>query len=535
MTGPEIFPPSGYYRLDEAYNLWFEKLFPHWKPSDKEIDKTREQCVNWLESHRDAVKIFTKDGRIFEVPASAWDRKWFPDMLVLHKSIPFSRSSPFAEYTGAILIVQRSEFDDWVELTRHYDVVEKPIDLVRERRWGVLPVLAWIATRDMGIAASAATPGATIRGESIRLSIRKATANKEGITFNWPCDDLDDAWRLHLAEEMTKGTIHCIADKVSQSKFGGISETVSGVIFPQQGAPAAALTHVVDDDNGTPTLVPSQKVFANSWRAWNNPLFERDLVLGLWPAPVVPIAIWDFAFKKGNNDKDLAGRLVAEIFAAFWKGELGVSELSLAESRPFNQPGVDTLNGLSREYLAGCALGKIGEQGYSPAFEQLRRWNIADYAKVDAAYRYYFVPEEGIGSLGSQGRGLCAPLDVLEAWLNKQSPSLSETVIGIEREFSPEVELKNLERPTDGDIANFFLETISKWSNDERPPNKDQWYALHRTRFKERALTSRDFHEIRTRSGNASVLPLYLRQSGNRQPGWQKNIKDDWRKRLGWQ
>lgn len=114
MNNPEIFPPPGYYRVDEAYQLWFGKYFSGRKPSFVEIDDSHEQYVTWLEGHREAVKIYTKDGRTLEVPTYAWDRRFAPSMLVYNDSIRVYKDSPFAGYSGDILIVDRSAFDKWV-------------------------------------------------------------------------------------------------------------------------------------------------------------------------------------------------------------------------------------------------------------------------------------------------------------------------------------------------------------------------------------------------------------------------------------
>jgi hypothetical protein len=342
MTNPDFFPPKGYYRADDAYRHWMEVRFSHRQLTNEEIDNAREQFISWMEHNQPSVNIYTEDQSLHDVPATAWDRKFFPDLLVHHKSIPFIGGGPFERYTGAILIVHRVELDSWATSS------------LREELF------------------------AELNQEKIDLPRAREIAAKAGIS-------------------------------------------------------------------------------SLEWRA--------------------PIAIWDFALAKRNHHTELAGRLVAEIYTAFWKEELGLAELSLVEDKLFNQPGVVPSPRLSREYLAGCALGRIGEQGYSFAFEQLAKWNIGDYSKVGDSYRYYFVPEHGIGSLESQGRGLCAPPDVLEAWYSKQHSPQPEPML--QNSTAEIVVQKKKSKPKsksfkDERVVKFFEDRVPEYLPDDYPPTEDK-------------------------------------------------------------
>ena len=549
MTTHELFPPKGYYRADEAYRHWMNIRFDHRQLLPEEIDQTREQFVSWMESHRLLVNIYTKDGTAHEVPVSAWERKWFPDMLVLHKSIPYAKGSPFEGYAGAILIVHSGELDHWatselkdelfdelrygrMELPRARIVAAKAgieslegnpdpagYNPMAEPYWSLPMTIAWIATRAPGQVRERWDKYLEkcffFRHERWRLGFDGE------IYTGWKCDNRELASiNLFFGEEEFS-----VAKSVlfRALKLGEIAATG----LREQGTGREPIPGYEWQDLSCPTL-RGKEVFrpAAGTSGYMGVTVARDAVLAHWPAP---IAIWDFALGKCSDDTDCAGRLSTEIYAAFWKGELGVSELSFAEGKLFNQPGVDTLNGLSREYLAGAAIGgsKLNELGYSVVIEQLAKWNIADYAKVDGSYRHYFVPDRGIGSLGSQGRGLCAPPDVLEAWFRKHQSPPSKLALAI-------IDAADLStekiRADATEVAQWLFMKVKEHPNSKAPPDKEKLYGAHQSRFQNRAMLKRDFYKLRSQK---DVLPKSWTTQGRRKSGWHSRLSTDWKHRLG--
>lgn len=299
--------------------------------------------------------------------------------------------------------------------------------LLDEPRWGIIPVLVWIATRDLNLTAKAASPGLTFQEENIGINLRRSLPGPDQSQNDIRFADLKRAWTHHLSEAMTKGTIRCLADRVSQPKMSGIATTVPGMVFPPADEPGAAKNYFVEDEDGTPSLVHSKTAFADTWVRWENPVFEREQIMARWPAASQRIAIWDFAAEVCGGDKDRAGRLVASFYSSFWSGEFGDLYLTLAQSR-FGETGVELIAAYSPAELAQVALGfgRFKELGVNGALAELCLWSADDYSRLHELTRYYFYPDGGIGSPESRGRGLLAPRKLLQNWYEEKRASFSE-------------------------------------------------------------------------------------------------------------
>ena len=459
MSKPELFPPKGYFRADEAYRRWMEIRFDHRQLKYEEQDQSREQFISWLEHHRLIVNIYTEDGTAHDVPDSAWDRKFFPDLLVLHKTIPMINGSPFDRYAGAILIVLRSE----VERSATSDLKD---ELFEELKYGRMELQrARMVAAKAGIASLEGNPEKSLYDPmvepywSLPMAVSWiASRTSDEVREHWNkylenCFYFHHTpWRIGPGGEIHKGWLCENRGLASINLFFGTDKFVKAkaALFLSLKQGDIAATGLTEQGTGR-KLIPNHE-----WQDLTCPTINgkdvfrpspgvagyvevtvaRDAVVARWPAP---IAIWDFALLKRNYDTDLAARLVIEIYAAFWKGELGIPELSLVQSKIFGS-GADVFEGLPREYLAQAALGgkRFGELGPDRAFVELAQWNYSDYGKVDEGYRYYFIPETGIKSMESQGRGLCGSPDMLETWFAKVNPS-DVTDYDPVREFQREI------------------------------------------------------------------------------------------------
>lgn len=302
-------------------------------------------------------------------------------------------------------------------------------DFLNSRRWGLVPTLVWIATHDIAIAAKESLKnGYSPNG----LAVLKAVQIQKGLTPNWPYDDLEKVWKQELAPAMAEGKISAFATSVPFSKLGGLSQNFTGVVFPPNNAPGAPLDHRIEDNNGTAAIVPNNKVFAHAWIEWHNLTFLRNDILVLWPEHSKSIAIWDFAEKKHPNNCTNIERMVTDIYASFWKGDLGAAGLKLLQDNG-KKSGPETFDMLTRFDLAMSALGekefyRLGEQ---KAYEFLASWNMADYRRIIYHYAYQFVRGKSVESESANDnkdsqykRGLCADEAELEQWYLNWPPKI---------------------------------------------------------------------------------------------------------------
>ena len=188
-------------------------------------------------------------------------------------------------------------------------------ELAGSNLWGIIPVLAWIATRDLRIAATAWADRATFYELNTSLPDQRAiAAGNTGADPDWPMPDATQAWAA-LAAAMAEGKLTALTDSVSCSRpLGPIENTAlienhaPGTAFPPVGQPGAAralrtigqpgvaLALRIIDRDGSPAIVPRGFSLRPDvgWIEWREPSFLRFRVLELWPeahpARVTPIA-----------------------------------------------------------------------------------------------------------------------------------------------------------------------------------------------------------------------------------------------------
>jgi hypothetical protein len=196
-------------------------------------------------------------------------------------------------FTWSKVFVERSSLASMIEKYKVPDV-DSEIEIAsfaKETRWGLVPTLIWIATRDLALAARAAKPGTTFQGADIGLSVRKASFKLNGTERQWPHESLKDAWKKELAVRMSEGTLKAFANCVSSNWDGGYSQNTPGVLFPPLNTPGAALDHFIDDGNSGPFLRPNGSQGAHSWTEWQNVSFGRTDILRIWPVLEVAAAL----------------------------------------------------------------------------------------------------------------------------------------------------------------------------------------------------------------------------------------------------
>ncbi len=188
-------------------------------------------------------------------------------------------------FTWSKVFVERNSLASMLEKYSVPDADSKSeiVLFANEARWGLVPSLVWIATRDITLASKAANPGESFSGAEIGLSIRKSMHHTEGGITDWSYGNLKNAWTNDLALRMSEGKLSAFATRVSCRWDGGLSQSAPGVIFPPADAPGAALEHRIDDSSVGPFLRPNGSQGANSWNEWHNVTFARADVLKVWP------------------------------------------------------------------------------------------------------------------------------------------------------------------------------------------------------------------------------------------------------------
>lgn len=172
--------------------------------------------------------------------------------------------------------IDPKKLDDAVGRAFDYDQLEKPVHLLGERRWPLIPTCVWIVTRNE--VATARTWRDDKSGAEWELNTMRAFG---GLPAH---DRLDDGWR-QIAEEMTEGNISAIATRVStEGVIAGVSHTVPGVQFPPSDQMGAGLGYELRDLNEEPGIAPIGSAGAYSVVEFREITLPRAKIMQLWPS-----------------------------------------------------------------------------------------------------------------------------------------------------------------------------------------------------------------------------------------------------------
>ena len=125
-----------------------------------------------------------------------------------------------------------------IAVTSYYRHSGHEVDVVafgKELRWGLVPTLMWVATRDLKLTADSS--GKSFERADISLASRRAFLQLEGGTPPaWRHDSLRAAWENDVAEKMAIKKITAVATRVRAHWDGGFTMNTPGVIFPPDKA-----------------------------------------------------------------------------------------------------------------------------------------------------------------------------------------------------------------------------------------------------------------------------------------------------------
>ena len=178
---------------------------------------------------------------------------------------------------------------------------KEPIRLFEEQpRWELLPVLAWIVSRDIGQAFRASAKDATMQAVDLALAEFQTAAGEPR------CGSVAEAWAGHLVPKLRPDGVFAFATMVRKqqelaqlSKVGDETEpqafaspepygnTTRGVCFPSAGQPGVARSCVIDDSGGHLVVREDIKRFSGPWTEWHDLNFDRQEILAAWPGSCV--------------------------------------------------------------------------------------------------------------------------------------------------------------------------------------------------------------------------------------------------------
>jgi hypothetical protein len=138
MALPELFPPPGFYRIDEAYRRWMDAVFGNATLSYAEIDAARLEFTRGLRQRRESVNVVSENGTRHEIPDLAWEEAEFPDLLVLHRTIPSHSPPTFRNYIGGIIVIDKLVLEEWTKAELVSPGHEKQVSLVKALTRGEL-------------------------------------------------------------------------------------------------------------------------------------------------------------------------------------------------------------------------------------------------------------------------------------------------------------------------------------------------------------------------------------------------------------
>lgn len=149
----------------------------------------------------------------------------------------------------------------------------------KEKRWGLLTTLAWIATRDMDCAFRASRPGQTIDDVNISIALSRFMYGLEPAH-----DTVRDAWSMEMAPAISDGKIGGSGSLVSGGVLVAQERKEVGLTFPSPSKPREA-DHLEPGERGHEvSLLPKGSNFAHTWTDWRDLIFSTSDIFNNWPA-----------------------------------------------------------------------------------------------------------------------------------------------------------------------------------------------------------------------------------------------------------
>jgi hypothetical protein len=146
----------------------------------------------------------------------------------------------------------------------------------KEKRWPLLTVLAWIATRGEAEARRAFRPDATIYGVDLYIAISSA-ADGRGRAYG----TVGEAWRQELAPAISDGKLSGSGSIVTIGTAHERREV--GFIFPSPSRPREADHLKLAQRGHEVALTPTRHIPGQS--EWRDLIFPTADIYRLWPAP----------------------------------------------------------------------------------------------------------------------------------------------------------------------------------------------------------------------------------------------------------
>ncbi len=162
-------------------------------------------------------------------------------------------------------------------------------------------------------------------------------------------------------------------------------------------------------------------------------------VKAIWPHPAEGfVSVWDYSIDKCDGQIDRVERMVVGILASIWRREIRADQLYLRYFVGSSNVAWHSEEPLSLRALAEIATGRKldTEEFLDATTRELGNWGIDQYKTaavkpgVEAHYfeLYFYRDIRVLGVSRQQNTGICAPLVVLDHWLESGNlPGHAET------------------------------------------------------------------------------------------------------------